>query len=301
MSDFKMYLNMYQFDTKLPGSGRELKIKPITTGQLKRMLMYENVMDMGKIEEALDTLITECVLSKDFDVNELYLQDRFFLLTELRKVTRGNMYTFTAFCNNPMCGSQYVHTIDLSKLPMRPFSLPPKKKIEEVVEEEPKKEEKPVPIKVERKRRGVVEEVPAPPRPVVIVEEEKDPYVVELSNGLKVELSLITRGMQAEAFRIISTRQGAKEITETQKKIEAITITTAMGIKAIITPDGERNDRVSLQDRIYLLDNITQTDMEKIQQWYDKTDFGIDFKFEVKCPHCSHVEVREVPLEDFFF
>jgi hypothetical protein len=291
MSDFKMYLNMYQFDTRLPGSGKELKIKPITTGQLKRMLMYETVSDMGKIENALDVLITECVLDKDFNVNDLYLQDRFFLLAELRKITRGNMYTFTAFCDNPLCNSQYVHTIDLSKLPMKPF------KIGQVVEKREKKsEEKSVPIKVERKKKGMVEIVPEQP----VVEENTNPWVVELNNGLKVELSMITRGMQSESFRIISTRQGAP-MTDSQKRIESITMTTAFGIKAIITPDGDKNEALSIQDKIYFLDNITQPDMEKIQKWYDAVDFGIEFKFNVKCPHCGKEEMREVPLEDFFF
>ena len=39
---FKNYLNVYEFDTVLPGTGAKLKIKPITTGIMKELLLYES-------------------------------------------------------------------------------------------------------------------------------------------------------------------------------------------------------------------------------------------------------------------
>ena len=114
MSDFKNYLNTFVFDTVLPGSGKTIKFKPITTGQLKNMLLYQDVEDAGKIELALDQLITECVVSEDFDINDLYLQDRFFLLVEIRKCSKGNVYSFQAKCGS--CDSQTMINITLNNL-----------------------------------------------------------------------------------------------------------------------------------------------------------------------------------------
>jgi len=114
VSNFKEFLNVYEFDCTLPGSGKKIKFKPITTGQLKELLIYEDETDPMVIEEALDKLISSSVVTKDFDIRDLYLQDRFFLLLEIRKATKGEKYEFTQSCNK--CGSQTLHSIDLNKL-----------------------------------------------------------------------------------------------------------------------------------------------------------------------------------------
>lgn len=114
---FKQYLNVYEFQTVLPGSGEIIKFKPITTGNLKKLLVYENEDNDIVIENALDELISSSVQNEDFDIKNLFLQDRFFLLLELRKKTKGNMYKFTYTCDK--CRSQTVQNIDLDKLPTK--------------------------------------------------------------------------------------------------------------------------------------------------------------------------------------
>jgi hypothetical protein len=99
--DITSYINVYEFDTTLPGSGQVVTFKPVTTGQMKKMLAYEQADDPQEIEAALDMLISECVVSPDFDINKLYLQDRFFLLLEIRSKTKGNKYEFHWQC--PIC------------------------------------------------------------------------------------------------------------------------------------------------------------------------------------------------------
>jgi len=121
MSDFKKYLNVYEFETTLPGSGITVKFKPITTGQLKRLLVYENETDPATVEEALDELIGTSVITDEFDVKGIYLQDRFYLLIEIRRKTKGDLYQFEIKC--PECGSQSLQTINLTELEMR--ELPP--------------------------------------------------------------------------------------------------------------------------------------------------------------------------------
>ena len=115
--DFRNYLNVYEFDTTLPGSGEVVKFRPITTGQLKRLLVYENETDPMVIEGALDELISSSVISEEFNINKLYLQDRFFLLVELRRKSKGDNYKFQYDC--PKCNSQTMQVIKLSDLPVK--------------------------------------------------------------------------------------------------------------------------------------------------------------------------------------
>ena len=96
--DFRNYLNVYEFNTTLPGSGEEVTFRPITTGQLKKLLIYENETDPMVIEGALDDLISSCIVNEDFNINDLYLQDRFFLLVEIRKKSKGENYSFQYNC-----------------------------------------------------------------------------------------------------------------------------------------------------------------------------------------------------------
>jgi rRNA maturation protein Nop10 len=286
---FKNYLNVYEFDTTLPGTGAKLKIKPITTGIMKELLLYESATDEpGKIEEALDTLLQKCVITPGFNVDGQFLQDRFFLITELRKVTRGNKYTFQATCQK--CNGQAQQTVDLSKLVVKPNTL-----ASEV------KETPPVVKKVAETRPGlhVKKETPKKEEVPVIVEKELKPVsvnTVQLNDNISVELSLITRGMQKQAMKIVTDMK--KEMGDMQRRAEIVTITTAQAIKAIITPEGK--EIPSLEDRVYFINNINQGELEKLTQWLQDHDFGIDFSFDTVCPHCGDKQRREVPIEDFF-
>lgn len=117
MSDFKKYLNKYVFSTVLPGSGEEIEFQPVTTGQMKDLLSHEDETSPAKIEFILDGLINECVKTKDFDVTKLYIQDRFFLLVEIRKYSKGTSYQFDFTC--PKCKSQSIQKVDLNKLKVK--------------------------------------------------------------------------------------------------------------------------------------------------------------------------------------
>lgn len=111
------YLNIYEFETELPGSGEIIKFKPLTTGQLKKLLIYENEENIIIQENAIDDLISSCVISENFNIDELYLQDRFFLLVEIRKKTKGEKYEFTYKC--PECKSQSLNALNLDDVPVK--------------------------------------------------------------------------------------------------------------------------------------------------------------------------------------
>lgn len=113
---YKDFLNVYEFDCILPGLNEQVTFKPITTGQLKKLLVYENETNPIVIEQAFDNLIQGTVTTEGFDIDRLYLQDRNFLLIEIRKKTKGELYTFQFKC--PKCKSDNVNNINLSNLPV---------------------------------------------------------------------------------------------------------------------------------------------------------------------------------------
>ena len=112
-------VNVYEFTCELPGSKQEVKFKPVNTGLLKKLLTYENETNIIVQEQALDDLISSSVLSEDFNIDELYLEDRFYLLVELRKKGKGEVLEFSLTC--PQCKSQTLNRIDLDKMPIKPL------------------------------------------------------------------------------------------------------------------------------------------------------------------------------------
>jgi len=112
--DVRSLFDSYEFPCTLPGSGEKLLVRPITTGQMKKILIYEDETDVGIVEEALDKLITECVVTEGFNINKLYLQDRFYLLLEIRKISKGSTYNFNFKC--PECKLDNIKSFSLDDL-----------------------------------------------------------------------------------------------------------------------------------------------------------------------------------------
>ena len=91
---FLQHVNVYDFTCELPGSKQTVQFKPVTTGQIKKLLSYENETNYVVQEQALDDLISSSVLSDGFDIGELFIYDRLFLLLEIRKKTKGEILEF---------------------------------------------------------------------------------------------------------------------------------------------------------------------------------------------------------------
>jgi Zn finger protein HypA/HybF involved in hydrogenase expression len=286
MSNFKRYINVYEFETVLPGNGKTVKFKPITTGQIKKLLMYENAEDQAIIETALDEILEGCVIGEDFKVSDLYLQDRFFLLLEIRKVTKGNTYQFQTIC--PSCGSQSLQTVNLSEMPVKLLDFGKKKvKGSETPPAQKKKKSQPL-------QEIKTEEI----SPEIVEKEISEPDIVEVNDRIKVRMSLVTRGIQKQAMEWVKNTY--PEAADAEKAIQTMTAILALSIKGIITPDGEETD-LSIEDRVYLLDALTEQEEVKLPKWFEKYDFGVDFSINIECPQCHHKSKRDVPLEDFFF
>ena len=119
---FYDFVNVYDFSCDLPGSKDTVHFKPVTTGQIKKLLTYENETNYVVQEQALDDLISSSVLSEGFDVGELYIYDRLFLLIEIRKKTKGEVLEFQVNC--PECKSQSINRVNLDQLELiEPINL----------------------------------------------------------------------------------------------------------------------------------------------------------------------------------
>ena len=77
------------------------------------------------------------------------------------------------------------------------------------------------------------------------------------------------------------------------------TLSFASAIKSVTTPDG--NNDISLDDGIYIVDNMTQGMYDSLTQWVHDNNYGVEFKTELVCPICGNKRELEIPLENFFF
>lgn len=295
-SNFRNYINSFVFDTELPGSGINVSFRPVTTGQIKKLLLYETSEDPLSIESALDDMITECVVKPDnFDIRKQFIQDRFYLLVEIRKATRGATYNFQTICTS--CGSQSQQAVNLSDLTVTKLDKAPTK----VVIEEKKE---PVVTVVKPKKGRLVEKEEEEIKPKVIsktpVVKTEEWDVVQLNDNISVRLKLVTREMQQLSHDIFKEKYKNKDVSEIEKTIDIATTLYALAISGVITPEGEETN-LPLDEKIFLLNNIQQSEQDKISKWFEDNDFGIDFSFDVKCKHCDFTERRVVPVENFFY
>ena len=241
--DIKGLLDTYEFPYTLPGSGEELLIKPITTGQMKRILVYEDEVDPYIVEEALDKLISSCVVNEDFDIDKLYLQDRFSLMLELRRVTKGDMYEFQYKC--PKCRVQNLDSIKISELPVKPL--------------------------------------------------DRGENVITINDKLKFELDFPTRGGQ----KIAVERARQKNLSNIELAVEAQTGTYASAVTKVHAEE-EVLENVSLEDKIFILDNIISDVFDQFTNWFSDKEFGVEFAKDMKCFSCGHEQKMDIPLSDFF-
>lgn len=108
-------LNIYEKDVPLPGSKEVVKIKPLTTNQIKKLLVHENETDLIGGERILDDILKMAIISDNPDVvRSLLLQDRYLVFIEIRKLTKGSFHTYNFTC--PSCKSQSIQKIDLNDL-----------------------------------------------------------------------------------------------------------------------------------------------------------------------------------------
>jgi len=116
MSDLKQYLNVYEFETKLPGSDQEVKYKGLSTNLVKKLLIFDNDKDVLKEEKMLDFILNEVIIG-EVDIDDMYVLDRYYLFVKIREATKGSLYQYQYTC--PSCKSQSLQTIDLENIEIK--------------------------------------------------------------------------------------------------------------------------------------------------------------------------------------
>lgn len=118
---FRDYLNVFEFETILPGTGEVIRFKPLTVGHLKQLITLDiddNEYNPKLATQVFDEVFKHSVLNDDFDSLQITIPDRWFLLLEIRKKTRGEKNQFQLTC--PQCKSQSVQDIDFDSIPVIP-------------------------------------------------------------------------------------------------------------------------------------------------------------------------------------
>jgi len=243
--DLKKFLNAYQFNTVLPGSGKKINFKPITTFQMKELISKAG----ADPEEAVDNLINECVIDEGFDVKNLSLQDRFFLLVELRKKSKGSTYEVLFTCSK--CNSQVITKVNLDNL-----------------------EVKKLPKNFDNK--------------------------IVLDSNITVEVDFLTREIQKASIELVKLMVAAKEVKEDDSNLNEVMFSYIMAVKKIITPDGVI-ESPTMEEKVTLFKDGPQLFYDRIIEWFDKLDFGVDFTTSVKCIHCGHEVKESITLQNFFY
>ncbi len=68
---------------------------------------------------AIEKIIQQCT-AEALPLDDLLVQDRYFLMLQVRRITYGNDYTFRARC--PQCGATFEWEVDLSKIESKPLA-----------------------------------------------------------------------------------------------------------------------------------------------------------------------------------
>lgn len=237
-------LNVYESECVLQ-SGKRLQVKPITTGQLKSLLIYENETNHVVIEDALDKIIESSVVTPDFNINELSLQDRMELMLELRYITKGSNYNFTYKCDK--CSTEFVVNKDLKDLMKTP-----------------------------------------------IMETE---LTLDVNDHISIVIGFPTRGNQREAYEFQDV-YNKFTVMDSLKQLDIATTTMAYAIKKVMIK-GEESD-ISIEDKIYLLENMPRTKYNEMSDFFKDNNYGIDFEFGFNCINCKKDYKMVLPLNDFF-
>jgi hypothetical protein len=242
--DLSQYLNVYRFSAELPGSGVKVNFKPISTFMLKELVSFD-----GDPDDALDKLINSCVTDDGFEVKDLTLQDRFFLLVELRKRSKGSEYNINYDCVS--CNGQVIDVINLDNLKVTKLS------------------------------------------------DTTIDYKVKLDDNITVELKLITRNTGIQASKLSEEFIKSGKYKQSNKTLDDTILSYLLSIVSINTPSGNI-DNPDINQILLLFEQGPSFFYDRIVKWYESLDFGVEFKIDLICPHCSKKEKIEVPLENFF-
>lgn len=98
----------------LPSTGKKLQCRPFTIKEEKILLLKQTENNGVAILEAIQQIITNCILTKNIDVSKLASFDIEFLFLRLRAASVNNILSFKI--NDEDDGEEHEISIDLNKI-----------------------------------------------------------------------------------------------------------------------------------------------------------------------------------------
>jgi hypothetical protein len=91
------------YTLKLPSNGKEIKYRPFLVKDEKNLLLaQQSEIEMTMID-TLKTVVSDCILDKNVDVNEMPIFDIEYIFTQLRAKSVGEMVELLFTCRNKEC------------------------------------------------------------------------------------------------------------------------------------------------------------------------------------------------------
>jgi len=106
-------LNTIQYDLELPLSGKKIEYRPFLVKEEKILLMALEGNNEKEMTKAIKQILTQCVLTKGFNVNKLAIVDLEYLFLNLRGKAVGDIST-VSFKHE--CGEIIKLDVDLTKV-----------------------------------------------------------------------------------------------------------------------------------------------------------------------------------------
>ena len=106
-------INTVLYDLELPSSGKKIEYRPFLVKEEKILLMALEGKDDKEMSRAIKQIITQCVLTENFNVNKLAMIDLEYLFLNIRGKAVGDISTISF---EHECGEIIKLDIDLSKV-----------------------------------------------------------------------------------------------------------------------------------------------------------------------------------------
>jgi len=109
-------LNVAKYDLKLPSSGEKIQYRPFLVKEEKVLLQAMEGQDEKEILQALKDILTQCVYTENFNVNNIAMVDLEYVFLKMRSKAVGDTSNI-AFKHKPgECDEVIKIEIDLSKI-----------------------------------------------------------------------------------------------------------------------------------------------------------------------------------------
>ena len=106
-------INTVLYDLELPSSGKKIEYRPFLVKEEKILLTALEGGEEKDMAKAIKQIITQCVLTENFNVNKLAMIDLEYLFLNIRGKAVGDISTITF---EHECGETINLDIDLSKV-----------------------------------------------------------------------------------------------------------------------------------------------------------------------------------------